>query len=185
MTHEKALEAMLTAEPAELRGDAATRLSFHIRDCDRCRAVARTILAEQAELDAEIRTTAPLRSPDELADLVLAHAAERDIQPGEAAADVVPMPSQRGGGSLRPTGWKVAVPALLAAVLAAVLLLPRPHGEWRRPEGGNVVAMAAARRGAIEAPADRSVAVFQTRDPNIKVVWFYETETGETRRRGR
>lgn len=172
MTHEKALEAMLTAEPAELRGDAATRLSFHIRDCGRCRAVARAILAEQAELDAEIRTTAPVRSADELADAVLARAAERDIEPGEAAAVAVPLRRQRRGSRLRHTGWKVAVPTLLAAVLAALFLLPR-HGEWRPPEGRAVIASAAARRGAIEAPADGSVAVIQTRDPNIKVVWFY------------
>lgn len=176
MNHDDALKAMVTAEPAELRGEAATRLALHIRECERCRATARGILAEEAELDAAL--SAPPRSADDLADAVLAAAAAQGIRPGEASdGGIVPLESKRQRPARRRMGWTVAV---LAAVLAALLLVPRDGREWRAPQTVKSRTLVAAGEAVISAPEDRNVAVIQTRNPDIKVVWFYQTETGGT-----
>jgi len=170
MTCHDAMEAMLTAEPAELRGEGASPVAFHIRDCGRCRALARTILSEQAALDAAMASAGPPRAAEAIARAVLDTARAQHIAPGQDA-DVESIPRKRDPGAARLRNWKVAVPTLLAAVLAALLLLPRDDRDWQVPGGEG--ATVRAERVAVSPPPDKSVAVFRTRNPNIKVIWFY------------
>ena len=51
MTCDEALDRMLEADPAELRGEAETGLARHIAGCHRCRAVAAAMLEETAAVD--------------------------------------------------------------------------------------------------------------------------------------
>ncbi len=172
MTCHDALDAMLTASPAELRGEGASPLAFHVRECGRCRAVARTILSEQAALDAAMAAAEPPRPAGAVADAVLETARAEGVAPGQDTdADVVPGTGKRGPVGARLRSWKVAVPTLLAAVLAALLLFPRDDRDWQVPAGAGPAVR--GERVAVSPPPDKSVAVFQTRNPNIKVIWFY------------
>jgi hypothetical protein len=67
MTHVEARNALLIAEPDELRGLGETPLAQHIRSCAECRAAATRILAVTAMLSAELTASArvhrkPVRS---------------------------------------------------------------------------------------------------------------------------
>lgn len=138
-----ARDAMLIADPSELLGETPTALSQHIRDCTACAAAAATIVEHTETLRRALDAGAPSRPP----------------------AVILRRPSGRR------RRWLVAAPALAAAGLAALLfnldttrrnvdLIPATRG-------------APAPRPLVDQPAGTNVAVFNTDNPNIVVVWFF------------
>jgi len=178
---ETALDRMLEAEPAELRGDADTELTRHTAGCGRCSAVAAALLAQADAVDAAIseyaaavagvteaeRTTAARVAADAALTAIVAEQG-KGFGPGRAPAR----------GRARGHRWTRAawIPLAAAAALAGVLVLgrsPRPFPDQGpalsdpRPPGPAV---------SVHPPADRGTAVLETRNPDITIVWQYERE---------
>ncbi len=162
ITCDTALERMLEADPAELRGETDSALARHIDGCPRCAAVAVAFLEEHAALDDAMATLATgtavdfdpaanldpataYAAADAAADAALAAIRE------EEAGDVVSLPDRRRateGHAQRPgsppgarahgkatrSRWARAawIPLAAAAALAAVFVL-RPNGPISTP----------------------------------------------------
>lgn len=144
----EARAALLEADPMELRGEAETAVSLHLRECAACRAAADAILATEAAAGRWIETRAPRRG----------------------AADVVAR-GRSAAQRRRRARWGWLVPlAAAAGIVTLIVTQPGPH-----PPGGDVgvVPEPAAGRIAVEAPAGRNVAVFETADPNIVIIWLF------------
>ena len=139
----EARAALLEADLEELRGTADTSLALHLRDCADCRAGAERILRVEDALGRRLAALAPRRS------IARAPATPRRRRP-----------------------WRWAVPLAAAAGIVALVVTrpPEPRPEDHRPpdlathEVGGV---------SVRAPAGRNVAVFQTDNPDIVVIWFY------------
>lgn len=169
MECEAAREAMLECEPAELEGVGNTALAAHLRSCAACRRRAGVLVAELRDLDRALATLAATQTP-----------APANGARG-LAADV-------SGDARWQRLWRLAAPVAVAAALA-VLVLAWPRGS-STPRSGHPAAVAgspvgpreaAATRGPelrVRVPPDARVAVFQTRDPSVAVVWFFPAPNG-------
>ncbi|HKK27794.1 MAG TPA: hypothetical protein VKB18_06910 [Gemmatimonadota bacterium] len=181
MECEAAREAMMECEPAELEGGGDGPLAAHLGTCEACRRRARTLAAELRALDAALEAMSG-RS----ADRTPAAAREHDVPRGMAAG--------MAGAGRWERGWRLAAPVAVAAAIA-VLVLAWPNGRPAGPvDRGPAAAAGGAEPGSGRAPApgqsatrgrlrvrvpdDRRVAVFQTRDPSVAVVWFFPKTNG-------
>ncbi|HKJ91852.1 MAG TPA: hypothetical protein VJ957_01735 [Longimicrobiales bacterium] len=96
-------------------------------------------------------------------------AGQDDADAADRGGIVVRLDAARRRAARRARDWRVWAPVALAAALAAVLLLTRPRYDWQIP-GPNA---SRPTQVAVSAPVDRNVVVFGTRNPDIKVIWFY------------
>jgi len=148
MTCDIARAALLEADPADLRRETDSALSGHLRECAACRTAADAIL------DAEGATAA----------WIAARAPRHAFAPARA----------RGGRAARHGTWRWAAGIAAAAGIAGVVLMTRPD---RPPPAPPTARTAPALDGratvAVRAPAGRNVAVFETADPDIVVIWLY------------
>ena len=144
MTCAEARERMLEAERTDLRGATESELSLHLRGCARCRRAANRILEAERELWGALAAATPVRGAEE-------------------AVGTVRRRAQR-----RRWVWRVA-PLAAAAGLAVALLARREQVQQSLPPKAPPT-----RAGlAVEGPPGRSVAVFQTDNPDIVVIWFF------------
>ena len=144
-----ALEQLLEADPAELSGRGESELVGHLRDCERCAAVARRLLDGQAELASALGQLTPRTDVEEA--LGTARARRRRI-------------------ARRRNAWRVAAPLAAAAAVTAVLLVGSPDG--RMP--GEIVSLPAPRiEPVLEVASAQNVMVLETPDKSAKVIWFY------------
>lgn len=143
MTCLEARAALLEAELEELRGTADTPLALHLRDCTDCRAAAERILRLEGALGRRLAARAPRRRI--------------------ARAPVAPR---------RHRPWRWAAPLAAAAGIVALVVTRAPEP---RPEDHGPPDLATHEVGgvSVRAPAGRNVAVFQTDNPDIVVIWFY------------
>jgi anti-sigma factor RsiW len=146
-----ARELLLEAEPAELRGQGGSELAVHLQSCAACAARARYIVEQQEVLASTL---------DGLPSALVAG-------PGLAAVRT------RSGRPIYRR-WQVLVPLALAASVGGLLVVRH------RPPGPQTVAplqVAAVtpRQLDVQVPAGQSVAVFQTANPHIVVIWSYRT----------
>jgi anti-sigma factor RsiW len=170
MECEAAREQLLVADVDELFGTGDSPLAHHIRRCERCRTLANRILADQQALDRALTELSRERSPD-------------------VVVTTPPVGRQADDGAIgRRRLWRRALPLAAAAVLAALLLLPpalrRESLNMPGDTLGDVAVVSIDQSGdrsgdrgraslQVEAPAEGRMAVFETRDPSITVVWFY------------
>lgn len=149
MTCAGARALLREADLRELRETADTELSRHLRSCARCRAVAERLLTMESEL---------------------AHALARATPPPLAAAiENVGRAAARRAARRR---WSLRLtPVAAAAALVAGILLGRrePDAALRSPPD----VLPNAGGIAVQAPPGRSVAVFETNNPAIVVIWFF------------
>ncbi len=144
MTCAEARERMLEAERTDLSGATESELSLHLRGCARCRRAANRILEAERELWGALAAATPVRGTEE-------------------AVGTVRRRAQR-----RRWVWRVA-PLAAAAGLAVALLARREQVQQSLPPKAPPT-----RAGlAVEGPPGRSVAVFQTDNPDIVVIWFF------------
>ena len=144
-------DALLEAELDELRGIGDTPVARHVRGCPRCASSGRRILEAHARLHGALS-----KRPDLDVHALLARA--------RASA------ARRGAPPRTPMRRWIALAA--AASLAAVLLWT----EREPPLDGTPWVATAQAPSVVEAPADRDVAVFETDDPDITVIWFFQEE---------
>jgi hypothetical protein len=153
-----ARRALLEAELNTLEGVGDEPLARHVRECPGCSSVARTILEGEAALCDALKRAAPRLDPQRL----LAVAGEE-----EAAV------ARRGVQPLR--SWKrparaLALLPLAAAAAATGLFLGRPPSLPGPP-----YAPPASVGGLdVQAPGGSGVAVLQTNNPEITVLWLLD-----------
>lgn len=156
------IQRLLEAEPGELRGEGNAPLAGHLTACDRCARIAETLAVELEALDRGL---------------------DRVAQGGgdaEAAADraLAAVGAERGSGPFaEPGNWlrSAWVPLAAAAALVGVLLTGRDPA----PNDGVAADPATsptAARVAVTPPAERGVAVLETGNPKITIIWLYERE---------
>ena len=138
-----ALDLMLETEPADLAGKTDSELSRHIQGCAPCRAGAQRILEAEGSLREALAAAAPRRT----------------------AAEAVQLAGQRQKRTRRL--WPL-VPLAAAAGLAGLILTRRHPIELVPPASPTPSA-----RIAVTAPPGRSVAVLQTDNPDVVVIWFF------------
>lgn len=175
MTCETALEQMLEAGPAALRGEDGGELARHVAECPRCARIAATLLRETGAVDRALDEWARATPADAAADVALAAARE---DPG---AGVVPLRHDRGLGAVEVPGahqwsWtrKAWVPLAAAAALAGVLFLGRDQGPGASPS--RAAGPPVEPRVSVTPPSDRSAAIMETGNPDITIVWLYQKE---------
>lgn len=145
----EARERLLVADPEELRDRSRTTLGRHLAGCEPCAARAASILRGQRDLD------------DALSRIV--------AEATSGAPDISP----RRRRLLTP---RVALP--LAAAAAVLLMIAGERWAWggddaELPTPEQVAATQREPIPFVTPPEDRNVAVFDTGNPRITVVWMF------------
>lgn len=154
-------ELLLEATPAELRGEGEGALPAHLRSCDACRRSARLLLEADEALDAVLGG-----APGTLdVETVLRRASEA---PAELAWRARAASAARRALSSR-RAW---IPLAAAAALAAVLLVARSPAPAPLPAVAGSEALP-----LVEASSSDGVAILETGNPDITVLWFFEQGT--------
>ena len=144
----EAREQMLEADRTDLSGATESELSLHLHRCARCRGAADRILEAERELWRALAAATPRRGADEAVRLARRRARRRRWM------------------------WRAA-PLAAAAVLAVALIARREQVQQSLPPA-SAPSIRSGRSGlAVEGPPGRSVAVFQTDNPDIVVIWFF------------
>jgi len=154
-----------------------TELERHLQGCDDCRTVAEQFRAAERDLDHALHEVRPRFQSDEAVAIALS-----GFQDSLDPASTDPSHEQLPRDWKRLARW-APLPLAAAAGLAGLLLNGGPAS--RAPVGtlasGRPAAVATDRHGfQVEVPSDRKVAVFETRDPAITVVWFLDGPAAET-----
>jgi hypothetical protein len=148
---------ILEAEPDELRGIGPGAVATHVRGCTSCARLAGRILDETAALDEYLAAEAD------------ASAVERVLRrAGIPIARTAPTPARPRRAWVRPSAWV----ALAAAASVTVLLVAR--GRIPTPTSRPVALAVAAPPPLVQSSSDRTVAVMQTDNPDITVLWFFQ-----------
>jgi len=148
---------ILEAETDELRGIGSGVVAAHIRGCPSCARLATRILEETAALNEYLTAEADA----EAVDVVLRRA-------GIANTGSAVTPSRSRRAWARPSAWG----ALAAAASITLLLVAR-----ERPPTSAPTAVALAVEEApplVQSSSERTVAVMQTDNPDITVLWFFQ-----------
>jgi hypothetical protein len=150
-------EALLEAEPDDLRGLGQTEVARHIRACPACARAGGIILDTTASLNAFLASGGHVSDLD----TVLRRAA--------TSGGTTPMPTDRPESALAWRSRRRWVALAAAAAISALLLLPR-----RPPPLPPVATVAnAAPLPSLESAPGQTVAVFETGNPDITVLWFF------------
>ncbi len=150
---------LLEAEPGELRGEGGGTLASHLRSCEACRRRAGLLLQADEALEAALGA-AP--APD--VEVILALAAA----PVEAGWRVRAVQAVRRAAAVRRT-W---IPLAAAAALTGLLLVTRSPGPAPAP-----VEAGAQGLPLVESAGADGVAILETDNPDITVLWFFEQGT--------
>ena len=153
-------ELLLEAAPSELRGEGGGVLAEHLLRCEGCRRRAELLLSADETLDAALGAV-----PAPGVEAILALAA----QPGSA-----PAWKTRAGSAVRraAAARRAWIPLAAAAAVTGLLLISRSPAPLPLP--------AAARSEApplVETASAGGVAIIETDNPNITVLWFFEQGT--------
>ena len=151
------VEALLRAELDELKGTGSTELAGHIRACERCGALARSILAGYETLNDTLEPAVELNAP-------------RIVALGRSRAEAGVRRTSRWRFAMPPT-WAAATAAAASIAAVLALVLPEPRGPGLEPVWQPPATVASA--PVVSAP-HHNVAVIQTDDPDITVFWFYK-----------
>ncbi|MDE0037487.1 MAG: hypothetical protein OXU77_07990 [Gammaproteobacteria bacterium] len=159
------VDPLLTAELDELAGEADTELGRHVRDCPRCSATARKILAANVSLNASLAERRVL--PGES---LIARARSMQISPAAGRAwwraqMPVAQPAWRWVPAAAAVGT-LAIAAILLAVIGSEESLPGP--EW---DPNQTTPDYAGQPLLVDAPG-YNVAVIPTANPDITIIWF-------------
>lgn len=147
---------LLEAEPHELLGEGQSSVARHVRACTACAELAQRMLGAQHELaDA------------------LAHLGTHTTQLTHASTPTRTEAPATPARRTRRTLLRAAAPLAAAAVLA-LLLVPR-GGEPPIAVPPELIAVASD-VPVVNVPAGENVAVMQTTNPRITVIWYLNRE---------
>ena len=150
MKCDEAYPLLLEADPTELRGETDSPLSEHVRSCIRCRTMAQRIGQEEERLRTLLATVRPRVSADEA---------------GKRAAWEARLRRRR-------RVWYGLAPVATAAGIAGILLVSS-GGPTPGPIGEPTTTAPQALPPVVEAASSQNVAVFETENPSIVVVWAF------------
>ena len=150
----RALEYLLDAEPDELSGRSDTEVGRHVRECDRCRAASQKVLDSTARLDAALAVV-----PDDF-DFAAILRRAKSPESKRHTATVGPIRRRWGG---------IATVALAASIVGLLVLSDRDDPL----PGTAVTARVTVQLPIVDAAADQDVAVIETDNPDITVLWFF------------
>ena len=157
-------ERLLEADPAELLGEGDSTVALHIAGCAACTAAARRVLRSQQELADAL---------SQLSDRSAPAAGARVVSVGSgASAESAGRPARR----VRRRLLRVMPPLAAAAVLVLFLLQQRTTAELPRLEPVPEPTAYALDMPMVNATDGSDVAVMQTSNPDITVVWFLKRE---------
>jgi len=168
---------LLEADLFLVRGEGDDPLALHVRSCPRCREIATTILEAEAGLARSLSGALPPMDLDlilERAGLLEAGIPEARIDEArDAEAGIAEVTDVRSLNLRRP-GWSrirpgVALIPLAAAAVLTALFLGRPPNL----PGPDYTPTAEAPGLNVEVPQGRSVAVLETNNPEITVLWLF------------
>ena len=147
---------LLRADVDELKGSGSSELAGHIRGCEHCGTVARSILSGYEALDDTLEAAVRVQEPSIVA---LGRARAADARPRTRWR----LPT--------PPAWAAATAAAASIAAVMALLLPAPpkpqlEQVWQPPA-------ITASAPVVSAP-HHNIAVIQTDDPDITVFWFYQ-----------
>ncbi len=131
----------------------------HVRRCDACRAELDR-LKSVSRLAAQALESEPPETGSILESVLLA------LPPAEPPAVQRP---------LRHRGWALALSAMAAAVVLTLWVVRRPSNAPIVDAGPDLPIVA-------EAPENTTVMTFQTDDPQVTIVWFFQN--GQTPENG-
>lgn len=157
-------ERLLEADPAELLGVGGSTIALHVASCAACAAAARKILRSQEELAdalAQLSAQAPPAAGVPVVSVVSGAAAESAVRPTRGA---------------RRSLLRLMPPLAAAAVLVLFLLQQRAEEDLPRLEPVPEPTAYALDMPVVNATDGSDVAVMQTTNPNITVVWFLKRE---------
>ncbi len=140
-------ERLLEADPAELRGEITTDFTAHLAECTTCRKAAERILTAEDALRAHLAAATPARP----------------------ASYLVPLVRARVRSRRRLTRFAAAVLALAAAGIAIALFVGR-DGE---APTHTIATVPPDPVPLVDATPGQRVAVFETDNPNIVIVWTF------------
>lgn len=148
--------ALLEGELATLTEEGEGPVAEHLRGCPGCQARAEAILQGEALLASELEKGVPRTDLDRIMEMA---------EMGEEG--VLPFPAR----ALRwaTGGPRVALLPVAAAAAVAILFLGKPPAL----SGPDFTHEPVSPGLAVEAPEGHSVAVLETGNPNIKVVWLF------------
>jgi anti-sigma factor RsiW len=150
MKCDEAYPLLFEADPDELRGESDSHLSDHLRSCTRCRTLAGRINREEDRLRTALVSVRPRISPKE--------ASKRAEQEARLRH--------------RREIWQGIAPVAAAAGLAGILLVSTGS-----PSPGSLdeltTTVQVALPPVVETAPGQQVAVFETDNPNIVVVWSF------------
>ena len=150
----EARDRLLEADLAELESAVETDLSLHLRDCAACRTMAERLAAEERSLAAVLSSMPPRVDVEE--------AVARAMAAPGSGRRILPFPLRRAWG---------LVP--LAAAAAATAVLVTSNGGQLPGEPMDVVSARQDPVPTVETYSGHSVAVFETQNPDIVVVWTF------------
>lgn len=147
-----ALDLILEADPAELRGERPSELATHLRSCEQCRAAAARVLEAERVLADVFASSAPGPSTPEAVTAATREAARR---------------------TARRRLWSRGVPLAAAAVLGGIAVLSRNRPPPPLLPTAVAPSVTATPGVLVQGPPGRGVAVLQTDNPDIVVIWFF------------
>jgi hypothetical protein len=157
MTCAEAIEALLEAEPTALEGIGGEPLARHIRECPSCAERARTILQGEAALVQALGTQVRALDLDQIL--------ERAGAAGPGQPTRLPAPWRSWSISRHR---RTLLPLAAAAGMTALFLTREPSLP------GPVYSPPPASQGLdVQVPEGRSVAVLETNNPEITVLWLF------------
>ena len=149
---ERVRELLLEAEPEDLRGDGDGEVARHLQGCPTCARVAAAVLGATRALDEALTAGAARLDP--------AAIVARALGPAPLAA--------RPRRVRRPGRW-AGVAGLAAAAALAAILLTRPPEAPLSP----APRLAQGPPPLVEVATPTDVAIIQTDNPDITVLWFF------------
>jgi predicted anti-sigma-YlaC factor YlaD len=150
----EARDRLLEADLAEIQGEADTDLSLHLLGCAACRAVAERLSAEERSLAAALDAVRPRLGVEEALTRAEAESASR--------RGVLTLPLRKA--------WSL-VPLAAAAAVAGILVTG--NGGQLPGEPIDVAAVSETPVPTVVESTGQSVAVFETENPDIVVVWTF------------
>jgi len=147
---------MLEADPEVLQGEGPEPLARHLRECPACQERAMAIVLGEADLSGALVGAVSATDPDRILEMAL-----------DEGPRTLPFPGRRA-----PRRWArrgVALLPLAAAASLAILLMGREPPLPGRP----YTPRATAPGLDVQAPDGEGVAVLETNDPDITVLWLF------------
>jgi hypothetical protein len=150
--------ALLEAEPRALEGRGDEPLARHLRECSSCSRVARAIIEGEVALGQFLESAAPRPDPERILGAA-----------GKAGASEIPRDAPRWRSWTQAGGGLAFLP-LAAAAAATALFLGRPPSLPGPP-----YAPPASSAGLdVQAPEGSRVAVLETNNPDITILWLFD-----------